>query len=121
MAVPAALKHLPFGSLDADGLDTLARLDGSASPAPWFVREMDDNLCMSAVGVSTQEEAFTGQDAFGRSEWAVSEMVAGCLVQSELRIVHSDGRWQENALLIATVRNCLPELLRLARIGLGKE
>jgi hypothetical protein len=115
------LGSVEIGSMNAGILDSLAQLDAGASPGPWFVREMDDNMCMSAIGVSTRPEAFTGQDAFGRSEWAAEEMVAGCLVQSELRTVHDDSRWSENALLIAAMRNCLPELVRLARIGLDRE
>lgn len=103
----------------AESIEFLAKLNAEASPAPWYLREMDDNACCSAVNVSTSAEDYPGQDALARSEWDEKSVVAGCLIQSSLRAVHADGLWFENAMLIAEMRNCLPELLRLARLGLS--
>ena len=104
----------------AETIEFLAKLSAEASPGPWYVREMDDNSCCSAVDVSTTAEDYSGQDVFARSEWDEKSIVAGCLIQSSLRAVHADGLWFENAMLIAEMRNCLPELLRLARLGLSR-
>ena len=100
-------------------IERLSKIEADASPPPWYVREVDDNLCMSAISVSTATDSVPGDDWLDRGEWEEDAVVAGCLVQSTLRAVHTDGRWFENALLIAEMRNHLPELLRLARIALA--
>ncbi len=103
-----------------DLLDQLAALDGSASPGPWFVRRLDDELCMGAYAVSTKPA--TGRNESMRTgEWPGEDIVAACLIQSPPYVVPSDDRFEENASLIAATRNALPELVRLARIGLLAE
>ena len=53
--------------------------------------------------------------------WPGEEIVAACLIQSPAYVVPADLRHEENAKLIAVVRTALPELLRLARVGLASE
>ncbi|MEG3144954.1 hypothetical protein U1839_09830 [Sphingomonas sp. RT2P30] len=96
-----------------EDLARLNALDEAATPGPWFVRRLDDNACMCAVAVSTKAD---GDDAFV-DEWRGEEMVAACLIQDPPYVV-PEARWDENAALIAAMRNALPELLRLARLGL---
>lgn len=72
---------------------------------------------MGALAVSTRPD--TGRSESMRSgEWRGEEMVAACLVQASPYVVPADDRFEENAVLIAAVRNALPELIRLARLGL---
>jgi hypothetical protein len=52
-------------------------------------------------------------------EWPLGEVVAACLIQEPPYVVPADERYDENADLIAAMRNALPELLRLARLGLA--
>ena len=53
--------------------------------------------------------------------WPLDVVVAACLLQQPRYVDPPDQKWDENAALIAEVRTALPELLRLARIGLGQE
>jgi hypothetical protein len=101
-------------------LDRLQELDRAASPGPWFVRHLDDDHAMSAVAVSTQPE--TGDfGSMREGDWPLDVVVAACLLQQPRYVDPPDQKWDENAVLIAEVRTALPELLRLARIGLAQE
>ena len=101
-------------------LNELTRLDAAATPSPWFVRTLDDEYCMGAVAVSTKPD--TGNNEGMRSgQWPSQEIVAVCLIQQPPYVVPDDGQYDENAELIAAVRNALPELLRLAKLGLASE
>ena len=101
-------------------IDTLAALEAASTPGPWHVRFLDDDMCMGAVGISTTPD--TGRHEDMRSgDWPGPELVAACLIQSPPSVVPSDNRWHENADLIVAVRNALPELFRLARIGAAVE
>jgi len=98
-------------------LDALASLEAAATPGPWHVRFMDDVHCMSAVAVSTKPD--TGKhESMRAGGWPGEEIVAATLIQEPSYVIPSDDRWDENAALIANVRSALPELLRLARLGL---
>jgi hypothetical protein len=103
-----------------DDLDTLASLDAAASSAPWHVVHRNDAACMSALAVVRNPS--TGR-TFDRSDddWQAEDTIAACLHQSPSIAMTDDQRWTENARLIATVRNALPELIRLARVGLEAE
>lgn len=94
-------------------LDRLTKLHVSASPGPWHVGHFDDEHFMSAVSV----EAPIGSD-LGHP---ISEVIAATLIQYPDYVVPGDNRWDENATLIAEMRNNLPELLRLARRGMLEE
>lgn len=98
-------------------LEALEALERIASAGPWYVRKLDDEMCMSAYAVSTSPD--TGKNEDMRSgTWPGSEVVAACLIQSPPYAVPADERYEENAKLIAAMRTALPELLRLARRGM---
>ncbi|MBS7695665.1 MULTISPECIES: hypothetical protein [unclassified Chelatococcus] len=103
--------------MDEADLDQLERLAAQATPGPWFVRFLDDIHAMSAVAVATRPATGGGKSMrFG--EWPSGEVIAACLIQEPPYVVPTDERYDENAALIAAMRNALPELLRLARLGL---
>ncbi len=100
-----------------DDLERLIALESRASAAPWHVLHLDDDMRMGAVAVSRSPEAPDGQN-MRAGTWPGADIVAACLIQSPPYAVTSDDRFEENAELIAEVRNALPELLRLAKIAL---
>jgi len=74
---------------------------------------------MGAYAVATTPD--TGANESMRSgAWPSADVVAACLIQSPPYVVTADDRHEENAKLIAAVRTALPELIRLARIGLQR-
>lgn len=98
-------------------LDALEALDRSASAGPWHVRRLDDEMCMGAYAVSTHPDTGANED-MRSGRWPGAQIVAACLIQSPPYVVPADERFEQNAELIATMRTALPELLRLARLGL---
>jgi hypothetical protein len=101
-----------------DELEALEALDQAASSSPWHLRWLDDEMRMGAVAVSTEPDTGLTEDMRSGS-WPGSDIVAACLIQSPPYVVPSDDRFEKNAKLIAAVRNALPELLRLARLGIA--
>ena len=99
-------------------LAQLSDLESHASPMPWRVVHLDDDHCMSLVAI-TNSDAPMG-NAEGCS-WEGAHILAATLVQQPSYVVPDDQRWDENAALIVAVRNALPELLRLAHVGLAAE
>jgi hypothetical protein len=97
----------------------IAVLEQAASPAPWHVTELSDDACMSAVTITKNPSKGREYSVF--PEWIPEDVVAACLVQSPELANVDDRRSHENALLIAAMRNELPELLRLAKLGLAVE
>jgi hypothetical protein len=104
--------------MESEFLDALEKLDQAASKAPWFVEQLDDEVCMGLVAVANRQPPVT---PLGGRDWQGDHVIAACLVQSPPYVVPADDRWAENAALIAEMRNALPELIRLARIGLAQE
>ena len=98
-------------------LDALEALDKAASAGPWYVRRLDDELCQGAYAVSTRPDTGASED-MRSGRWPGEEIVAACLIQAPPYVVPADDRFEENARLIVAVRNALPELLNLARLGL---
>ena len=98
-------------------LDALSRLEEAATPGPWFVRTLDDELRAGAIAVSTRLDSGLNEDMRSGS-WPSEEIVAACLIQNPPYVVPADDRFAENAAMIAAVRSALPELIRLARRGL---
>jgi hypothetical protein len=97
-----------------DALDQLAHLESQASAAPWRVVQLDDEHCMSMVAITNHETPM------GNAEWASwdgAQVLAATLVQQPAYVVPEDRCWHENAALMVAVRNHLPELIRLARLG----
>lgn len=101
-------------------LEELTALHEGASPAPWHVCFTNDIVCMSAVMVTKNPSVGREFNPYG-DDWPSADVVAACLLQEPDIAGVDDGRWAANARLIASVRNNLPELLRLARIGLAQE
>jgi hypothetical protein len=101
-------------------LEALQALERTASPGPWYVRQLDDEMRMGAIAVSTHPDTGANED-MRSGTWPGSQVVAACLVQSPPYVVPGDDRHEENAQLIAATRTALPELLRLARLGLLRE
>jgi hypothetical protein len=102
-----------------EDLDALEVLEQSASAGPWHVRRLDDELCMGACAVSTRPDMGMNE-SMRLGIWPGEEIVAACLIQSPPYVMPADDRFEENARLIAELRNALPELLRLARLGLQR-
>lgn len=100
-------------------LDALDALDKAASVGPWYVRSLDDEHCQGAIAVSTHPDTGANEDMRSGS-WPGSEIVAACLIQQPPYVTPTDDRFEENARLISEMRNALPELIRLARLGLNK-
>lgn len=100
-------------------LDELAELDRAATPGPWFVRAMDDDMCCSATAVATKPNVSEDNDDLTQS--AFHGVVAATYLQHRDYVMPADDRGNENASLIAAVRTALPELLRLARVGASLE
>jgi hypothetical protein len=98
-------------------LDDLLTLEQAASPAPWHVSHGNDDLGMSSVAVTKNPSV--GREVELLTEWVAEDVVAGCLIQSTSLVAADDKCWTENARLIAATRNALPELLRLAKLGLA--
>ncbi len=99
-------------------LKQLALLNAVATPGPWHIRRMDDDLCCGALAVATTPD---GDDNAPLSDGQLHGVLAATLIQHRDYVVPTDGRSRENAELIAAMRNALPELLRLARLGAEAE
>ena len=103
------------GMADPIDFDALDSLDRAATPGPWYQRSMDDDMCMGACAVATKPNTSGDNDQL--CDYWVHGVIAATLIQHPEYVIPADGRSRENAELIAAVRNALPELLRLARIG----
>jgi hypothetical protein len=99
--------------LDLDAVERPAEL---ATPSPWHVRFLDDDHAMNAIGIAREPDTGEHEDMATFSSPG-SELLAATLIQAPPYVVSEDRRWGENAELIVLMRNALPELLRLARIG----
>jgi hypothetical protein len=106
--------------MTTDELDHLNALCAAATAGPWYVRHLDDDLLQTAVAVSTCPDTGRNEDMRSGS-WPTKEIVAACLIQSPPYVAPVDDRFEGNAALIAAFRNALPELIRLARVGLASE
>jgi hypothetical protein len=99
--------------MKSEDLAALDALHLDATPSPWHVGRFDDEHFMSAISLEASVTNKAGQTN--------TEVIAATLIQQPSYVVPSDDRWTENANLIAEMRNTLPELLRLAAIGLAAE
>jgi hypothetical protein len=97
-------------------LEQLLALARNATPRPWYVRCLDDDMAMSLVAISTVRDT-------GRCErWPnfdPKEIVAATIVQSPRYVSIADDKWDENAAYIVAAASVLPalveELLELRR------
>lgn len=98
----------------------LERLHAAGTSGPWFVCELNDDVAMTALAVTSSAALGALDEEGGKCHdwpWPAEEIVAATLVQSPRYAVSADRRWRENAELIAAMRNALPELLRLAQLA----
>ena len=96
-------------------IKALENLDAIASPGPWLVRYLDGDASMGIVAVANAPD--DGSTGDTQSE----TVVAACLIRSPPDTPAGDQRWDGNAELIAEMRNALPHLLRLAKLGVAAE
>lgn len=113
------LNKAPFPELTGFSFDQLSTLDQAATPGPWYVRSMDDDLCMGATAIATKPNTSGDNDQL--CDYWVHGVIAATLIRHPEYVIPSDGRDRENAELIVAIRDTLPELLRLARVGAEAE
>jgi hypothetical protein len=93
-------------------LEEIEELCSAATPGPWYVRTLDDELAMNLVAVSTAPDS-------GRAErWPDfdhCDIVAATLVQHPRYVDSGDERWDENAAFIAMAREAVPRLVAEVR------
>ena len=99
-------------------IDALAALEKSASDGPWYVRHMDDEDYMGAVAIANTPPVSV-EGSMRSGGWPGNSVIAVCLLQAPSYAIIDDDRFEENARLICEIRNNLPEILRLARLGLS--
>ncbi len=99
-----------------DRIEELQRLHEAATQGPWFAHNTEDSLFMNAYAVTTSENEpnLDGCTDFHKEAHDKS-VVALTLLQQPRVVGHESNRWAEDADLIATMRNALPALLRVAR------
>ncbi|GAA2457492.1 hypothetical protein GCM10010433_69330 [Streptomyces pulveraceus] len=89
-------------------LEEIEELCSAATPAPWFVRTLDDESAMNLVVVSTAPNSGTAE------RWPNfdhREMIAATLIQHPRYVDSGDERWDENAAFIAMAREAVPRLV----------
>ncbi|WP_345483283.1 hypothetical protein, partial [Actinopolymorpha pittospori] len=90
-------------------LTAIEELAEAATPGPWFVRALDDDLAMNLVAISTVPDSGHGERW---PDFDHREIVAATLVQGPHRYVDvADECWDENALFIANARQDIPRLI----------
>jgi hypothetical protein len=89
-------------------LAQLEELCAAATPGPWFVCQLDDEIAMSLVAVSTVPDTGAGE-RWPRFDH--HEIVAATLIQQPRYVDVADERWDENARLIAAARDAIPRLI----------
>ncbi|MYW03037.1 hypothetical protein [Streptomyces sp. SID3343] len=100
------------GELSEEELQLIEERAGSATPGPWFVRDLDDRENMSLTAVSTMPG--TGFD----EKWPnfnSDDMVALTLVQDPEYATTRDELWDQNADFIACARQDIPRLISEVR------
>src|SRR3569623_657720 len=95
----------------------LIDLEKKATPRPWYVRHMDDDMRMGALAISRRPQTLNAEN-MRDGTWPGEDFIAACLIQSPPYAVIDDNRYEENAELISCIRNNLPEILQLAILAL---
>ncbi|MFJ5984523.1 hypothetical protein [Lentzea sp. NPDC092896] len=80
----------------------------SATPGPWFVRQLNDNRFMTLVAVSTIPDS---ESSGVENALEGEKNVALTLVQDPQYAAVSDDLWDENATFIANAREDVPRLV----------
>ena len=89
-------------------LDLIEELANSATPGPWYVRQLDDREAMSLVAISTVPDTGLGERW---PNFQHGQIVALTLVQDPRYASVADERWDENASFIASARHDIPRLV----------
>ncbi|MFF2193438.1 hypothetical protein [Streptomyces sp. NPDC058157] len=84
----------------------------SATPGPWFVRQLDDREFMTLVAVSTVPDV---ESVDSHPGFQSGQNVALALVQDPQYADVPDGLWDENANFIAHARQDIPRLVAEVR------
>ena len=82
-------------------LDELLALARNATPRPWYVRRLDDDVAMSLLAISTVPDTGKGE------RWPnfdSKEIVAATLIQSPRYMSIADEKWDENAATLSLRR-----------------
>lgn len=100
---------VPGRAVTAADLAGWQALADAATPGPWFDFNTDDDACMNAYGVSTDESGC----------WSPEEdhekLVALTLYQSKRVVGHASDKWAEDAEFIAAARAAVPRLVARVR------
>jgi hypothetical protein len=117
---PVGLMNTSDPLTDTDLVDIQERAD-SATPGPWYVRQLDDDFAMSLVAISTVADTGLGERW---PDFDHRHIVAATLVQQPRYVDIADERWDENAAFVASARQDIPRLIseirRLHRLLEGK-
>jgi hypothetical protein len=108
--------RIDAGPIGDSMLEELLALAKSATPRPWFVRDVDDTHASSLVAISTKEGTCNNEHW---PNFDPSEIVAATLVQNPRYVSIADEKWDENARYIVAAVTVLPflieEVIRLRR------
>jgi len=103
--------------INDETLRELLQLAESATPRPWYVRQLDDDHACCFIAISTTRD--TGKN----ERWPRfnhGEIVAATLVQNPRYVSGADEKWHENAEYIVAAATVLPalieELLELRKV-----
>ncbi|WP_329089577.1 hypothetical protein [Streptosporangium sp. NBC_01469] len=94
--------------LTDEELAAIEELAEAATPGPWFIRHLDDEVAMSLVAISTVPDTGHGERW---PDFDHHEIVAATLIQHPRYVGVADGRWDENAQFIANARQDIPRLI----------
>lgn len=94
-------------------LAELEELAEKATPRPWYVRHLDDDVAMSLIGISTQKDSGFSE-RFGLM-FDGTELLAATLIQHPRYVDSADKKWHENADYIVAAANALPSLIEEIR------
>jgi hypothetical protein len=89
-------------------LAAIEELADTATPGPWFVRQLDDEDAMSLVAISTVPDT---DRAERWPDFDHREIVAATLIQQPRYVDVADERWITNAKFIANARQDIPRLI----------
>ena len=103
--------------ISEEKLREILELAKSATPTPWFVRQLDDDHSASLVAISTKRD--TGKNEHW-PDFDCKEIIAATIVQHPRYVSIGDEKWDENAEYIVAAATVLPliieELLELRKL-----
>lgn len=86
-------------------LEADLKLCEAATEGPWTVFDSDDTMCMTYIGVCTDNKDPEGTDGY-------EHVIAATLLQEPRYADHHSKQWYENANFIAAARTGWPETIR---------